>query len=649
MQPAQSDRDAAHARYGWQSDFPTFALERPETVRISLQDFLADVSESQVFAWDDSIPKLQHEVGEVVRIDELAGEYSAILEYELPLESRRPDVVLLLNGAVVVVELKGKEKPDQADLDQAAAYARDLRCYHRHCADRAVHAVLVPTKAAGYAGEREGVHVSGPDALHDLIQRLQGPWAKGPLSAEQFLSDDAYCPLPTLVQAARELFKDGKIRDIPEARANTDPAVDEISRIAHDAARTKTRHLILVTGVPGSGKTLVGLRAVHSRALDDIAVPRETGKPPAPGIFLSGNGPLVEVLQYELSKDGADGKAFVRGVKDYVKHYLSKPQAVPPHHVIVYDEAQRAWDALQVTAKHAMPWSLSEPEAFVSFGERIPEWCVLVGLIGSGQEIHVGEEGGLAQWREAIEASSSPSKWTVHAPQSVLREHFADDARPYHVAASAALELNRELRFHFAADLDEWVNCVLGEGPAVRARQLANHLEHDAVHLRLSRDFETAQAYLRERYGTAPESRYGLLASSRDKALVNWGVRNDYFSVERIRRGPWYAEGEESPQSCRHLRDCLTEFKTQGLELDAVLLARGTDLIRADGEWTDRLAKGYKRGAPVKDPFQLRVNAYRVLLTRGRDGTVIYLPPIAALNETAAWLQQCGVMLLDDA
>ena len=391
-----ADNDSARARYGWQSDFPTFADEEPCVVRISLQQFLADAGESQIRAWDDSIPRIQVEVGAVVEIDELADQYTAILEYELPLESRRPDVVLLVSGAVVVLELKGKAEPEQADLDQAAAYARDLRCYHKHCADREVHAVLVPTRAHGYAGVRDGVHIAGPDALHGLIQKLQRPWGQGPLTAEQFLAKDAYCPLPTLVQAARELFLDGTVRRIHRAWAETQPAIDAVAAIAHEAARTHTRHLVLVAGVPGSGKTLVGLSAVHNPGLDDLKVERAGGKPPAPAIFLSGNGPLVEVLQYELRSAGGGGKTFVRGVKDYMKQYLGDKAAVPPQHVIVYDEAQRAWDLQQVINKHPLLRDhKSEPEAFVEFGERIPEWCVLVGLIGTGQEINVGEEAGL--------------------------------------------------------------------------------------------------------------------------------------------------------------------------------------------------------------------------------------------------------------
>ncbi len=659
-------KDSARARCGWQSDFPTFADEQPRIVRVSLEEFLADASESQVFAWDDSIPKLQHEVGEVVEIDELAKEYTAILEYELPLESRRPDVVLLVSGAVVVLELKGKEEPDQADLDQAAAYARDLRCYHKRCAEREVHAVVVPTRAHGYVGTRDGVRVCGPDALHELIEQLQRPWADGPLTADEFLARDAYCPLPTLVQAARELFLDGKIRPIHRAHAETQPAIDEIAHIAHEAARTHSRHLVLVTGVPGSGKTLVGLSAVHNPALDDLAVDRAGGKPPAPAIFLSGNGPLVEVLQYELRDAGGGGKTFVRDVKNYVKQYLGDKAAVPPQHVIVYDEAQRAWDVEQVAAKHAFSTPMSEPEAFVEFGERIPEWCVLVGLIGSGQEIHVGEEAGLGQWRKALAGAGRPNGWTVHAPQRVLDEFFVgpdDDGRalPCRLEGRAPLDLQVEIRFHFCSDLDAWVDGLLAddrswpdgvaaeEAATISARcdELAERLEAQAYHVRMTRDLDVARDYLRDRYAEAPDARYGLVASSRDKALDDWGVPNGWHETQRVRLGPWYGDGErDSRCSCRHLWDCVTEFGAQGLELDGVLLAWGTDLARIADRWSNDKAKRHARSAHVRDPFKLRLNAYRVLLTRGRDCAIIFVPPMTELDETAAWLQACGVRVL---
>ena len=285
------------ARYGWVSPFTGFRDTPALTIRTKLRDFIHDASPEQIRAWDDTIPPLQREVGEVIDSRREAGVFSTILEYELPMELRRPDVVLLVSGAVLVLELKGKTAPSQADLDQASAYARDLRCYHAECADRIVVPILVPTRAHGYRGVVSGVHVSGPDALDELVLRLTPEDDVAVVDPDVFLREEAYRPLPSLVEAARELFRTGELRRIEKAAAQTQPAIDHIARVIHNAAESGARRLVLVTGVPGAGKTLVGLRTVHSHFLDDLAVDRGNGKPTAPAVFLSGNGPLVEVLQ----------------------------------------------------------------------------------------------------------------------------------------------------------------------------------------------------------------------------------------------------------------------------------------------------------------------------------------------------------------
>jgi hypothetical protein len=632
----------AEANHGWDSLFPVFRDAQPRIIRTQLGRFIVDASREQLRAWDDSIPLLQNEVRELCDADPAACECTAILEYELPLESRRPDVVLLVRGAIVVLELKGKESPSQADLDQAAAYARDLRCYHRACDGKPVHAVVVPTRATGRRGVSDGVHVVGPDALDSLVQDLQPDWQAPPLTADEFLAADAYRPLPTLVQAARELFQSGAIRRVWRAAADTDPTVDEITRIVHEAAATKTRRLVLVTGVPGAGKTLVGLRAVHANFLADLAVDRANGKPTVPAVFLSGNAPLVQVLQYELKKAGGGGKTFVRGVKDYVKAYSRKNHLVPPEHVLVFDEAQRAWDEARVAYKHPTVSAKSEPEHFIEFAERIPGWCVVIGLIGTGQEIHEGEEGGLVQWRRAVERPESRGKWTVHGPARALEVFGGTVER---VEASPRLSLDKEIRFHLAKRLHEYVDGLLqSPGRPEVLRPIADQLVEGGYRILLTRDVDTAKAYLRDRYSDAPEARHGLLASSKDRDLADLGIPNDWNGTKLMNRapGPWFCEGGEHPRSCRRLAEVATEFQAQGLELDAALLAWGTDLVRTDGVWSNANARGYKRGAKVRDPFQLRVNAYRVLLTRARDVCVLYVPPLGALDETHAYLRACG-------
>ena len=635
-----SDGDSPLARHGWSSDFPTFSRADPHRIRERLSSFIEDASPEQDRAWREGIPPLQREVDEVLLRDTLAREYSAILEYELPLESRRPDVILLVSAAVMVLELKGKETPSQADLDQVAAYARDLRCYHRECEGRDVIPVVVPTRAHGYVQEMDGIHVTGPDALDALVNTISASKAGPLIDRRRFLSEDAYRPLPTLVEAARELFRNGTLRPIHRARAATAPAVDEITRIIYTAAHTKSRHLILVTGVPGAGKTLVGLQTVHAHYLDELAVARAGEKPSTPAVFLSGNGPLVEVLQYELRQAGGGGKTFVRAVRDYVKKY-SRSKAVPPEHVLVFDEAQRAFDAEKMRETHDASHTKSEPEEFIEFAERVPEWCVVIGLIGTGQEIHVGEEAGLGQWHDAIASSSKQDEWTIHAP-SALATVFDGHAAPFE--PSDVLSLDTELRFHIAEDLHGFVAGLLTGGDQWALAVQAEELEHARYNLRITRSLDVAKRYLRERYADDVDARFGMVASSRDKALADFDVPNTWQDTKRVRVGPWYGDPEDSysGESCRRLESCVTEFGAQGLELDATLLAWGTDFIRRDGRWSIAMARSYKRGTSVRDPHQLRVNAYRVLLTRGRDACVVFVPPLLELDETYRYLLRSG-------
>jgi hypothetical protein len=418
-------------RSGWDSSLPDFTYATPGAIRDRLQGFVRDASPEQIRAWTDSIPPLQSEAREVMARDRLSHTYSTILEYELPLESRRPDVILLVGNGVLVLELKGKAEPSQADVDQAAAYARDLR----------------------------------------------------------------------------------------------------------DAQQVALKHP------------------------DHAGVPK------------------------------------------------------------------------------------SEPEHFIDFADRIPDWCVVVGLIGSGQEIHVGEEGGVGQWRVAVEGSRARDAWTMHTPLAVYDE-FKDSRVP--VRLQPALNLDQELRFHAARDLHRFVERLLKGEAAADLRPIADRLDAEAFHLRITRSLDEAKAYLRERYADDPDARFGIVASSKDRDLERFGIPNDFPSTKRVRVGPWYAEDEHGygGRSCRRLDTCVTEFGCQGLELDATLLAWGTDLTRQEGRWSNARARGYRRGAAIRDPFQLRLNAYRVLLTRGRDACVIFVPPLAELDETAAYLVESGCRTL---
>jgi hypothetical protein len=638
--------DYPQSEHGWSSNFPEFQETPALYIRQALMDFLKIVSPEQLNAWDQSIPPLQLGVGEVLGHTPAATGYSTILEYQLPMEHRRPDVILLMGGAVLVLEVKGKGRIDIADVDQASGYARDLRAYHRDCEDLPVHPVLVLMGASGRFGETAGVEVIGPDALDSLVGHLNVASSAAHVTQQAFLDPQAYRPLPKIVEAARELMETGELRRIKRPYLATAPTLEYVTDVAHEAATTRTRHLVLVSGLPGTGKTLVGLQLAHSRFLDALAVDRGNGKPTAPAVYLSGNGPLVQVLQYELKGSGGGGAAFVRPIKAYVERYSSRPGLVPPEHVLIFDEAQRAFDPAQVAATHGGPTDgKSEPEHFVEFAERVPEWCVVVGLIGSGQEIHVGEEAGIGQWRDAIMGSPSPESWTVHVPPH-LRSVFDGVDR---VRESPVLHLTAELRYHLAEDVHRHVKGVLDEGVDRPLAELAADLERKGYHLRISRDLEAAKRYLRDRYEGDLDARFGIVASSRDSSLHQFGVHNDFQSTKQVRHGPWFGEGDDDPlgRSCRALRTCVTEFGCQGLELDATLLAWGADFIREAGAWTNRLAKRYQNPAQIRDALQLRRNAYRVLLTRARDATVVFVPPLPILDETFQFLIDAGFRDVD--
>ena len=411
-----------------------------------------------------------------------------------------------------------------------------------------------------------------------------------------------------------------------------------------------TCHLVLITGVPGAGKTLVGMRAVHAHYLDDLSVERQGKKPAVTGLYLTGNGPLAEVLQYELRQAGGGGRTFVRHIKSYLDSYVPKPDKIPPEHLLVFDEAQRAFSRNMVLDKHPK-WTpemvASEPDLFIQLCDRMPEWSVMIGLIGSGQEIHLGEEEGLKLWVEAIQKSPRNEEWTVNGP-SELKAMFEDVGVNYH--SNDDLNLDTEIRFHLQTDLHEYLEALFGHEPNQNAAMAAEpsspqyNFQNNGIRLYVTRNLDQAKEYLFDRYDENPRARYGMLASSRDRDLVKFEVMNDYQSTKNIKIGPWYSEGPEHPHSCCRLERPVTEFQAQGLELDMALLCWGTDLMWKGERWDIGKAKQYRpRGVtqPV-NPFQMRVNAYRVLLTRGRDGTVVYVPEIDELDETFRFLAYNG-------
>lgn len=666
--PSHSEYNYRQGRdVGWAGKFPVFRAASPEDLLEALKGFVREPSAQQVVAWENSIPSLQKEVGAVLDSDVQAKEFSALLEYLMPMEARRSDAIFLLNDRVLVLEYKGYPRLDWADIDQARHYTSSLKNFHRDCHNRKVDAVLVLMGGKMAMLDYSGVHVCGPNEVHKLVLRLCAESNGDTIDLEGFTAPDAYLPAPALLKGIREIIRDGRLVRVHRAAAKTDEALAVVERVAKHSAATKRRSLILLSGAPGTGKTLVGVRAAVSDKIGALALPRAGQPNSQAAIFLTGNAPLVSVLKHEFKKHHVDARALVRGVRDYVEYY-SKRDRIPPQHFLVFDEAQRAWDAQKVldrqkqqdvkNAKKGKSPStpenqsaVSEPEMFVGFSERVPEWCSILGLIGGGQEIHSGEEGGVKQWADAIKASPESSSWDIYGPMSYA-PMFAEAGLGSQYKVEGALFLDRSIRFSGAVHLHEWVSGLLDENLTDdRLRELASSCKESGVVMRVTRDLEVAKRYLWGRFIKDSDARFGMMMSSRDKCLGSYGVPqiDKYLPV-----GEWYVEDEINPNSCRRLREAITQFEAQGLELDAALVCWGNDLTwttqkvdGAESHWDISKGKKWKKTSIIRDPLALRRNTYRVLLTRGRQGSVIFVPPQEDLDWTHARLISAGCESLD--
>ncbi len=575
---------------------------------------------SQVTAWIDEVNVLQDALGQASITAPEANEWSIVLEYELPMEGgRRPDAVLLLGGSIAVLEFKTGSKASPGQVDQVVAYARDLSDYHGASHGRHVTPMLVLT-GSEIAIDFEPAVITGPRELSHYLIVTASP---GMIDVAHWLSSP-YEPLPTLVAAARRIFREESLPHVRSALSSGIPkTLESVGEVIRQTQHDRHCALVLIAGVPGSGKTLVGLRLVYE--LSDLQ-----GR----AIFLSGNGPLVQVLQ-----DALKSKVFVRDLHAFIKTYGFGERA-PNEHVVVFDEAQRAWDAGFMKEKRNI--ERSEPELLTSVAEQLSEWGVLVGLVGQGQEIFSGEEGGIGQWRDAILSHADPSRWTVYCPPS-LQNDFADLA----VTSLDELDLTTSLRSRRADNLHEWVNYLL-TGNLTFAARVASRIDRDDQRypLYVTRSLDEARSYAIARYVGEPDARFGLLVAAHAKTPRKYGVDNHYMEMRKLKVGRWFNAPKDDPMSCCSFSQPATEFQVQGLELDLPILCWGEDLVWDGKVW--RLKPARARYTQ-QHPEELLRNAYRVLLTRGRDGLVVFLPPEAAFDLTEVALLAAGFRPLETA
>ena len=605
---------------GWYGTIDSFLVQPELGIREDLRGFVSALilpaSASQERAWADSVTLLKTECKQLVERHPEARSWGLIFEYELPRErGRRPDVVVLTGCSLNVIEFKGRHFAEQSDLDQVGAYGRDLAEYHAGSRDLKVNRILSLDGTVTEPQLASDVWIVGGKRLGKCLSELADrPPCDAP-DIEHWVQSD-YAPLPSLVSAARRIFEHEPLPQIRRANSAGIPeALQSLQETAATAERESERHISFVTGVPGAGKTLVGLQFVyHTRNADDESK--------RPAVFLSGAGPLVDVLQHALKS-----RIFVQDVHGFLVRYGGTAKRLPEEHIWVYDEAQRAWDSERVKGKRGH--DLSEHQDFLNLGMRMPKWSMLVGLIGQGQEIHLGEEGGLQLWNDAIK--SSGGRWIVHCPEHIVHL-FAGQA----VVIDNALDLSITLRSHTAGDLHAWVGNVLA-GRMTQAHSAARGIRGAGFNLYVTRDLDDAKKYVRDRYAGDVEKRFGLLASSKAKTLPRFGMNASFQATRSFRPGPWYNDPADSIKSCCQLLEVATEFQCQGLELDFPIVGWDTDLVWTGNAWESKAGR-----SSAKDPHQLRINSYRVLLTRGRDGMIIFVPPVADLDSSYEALISAG-------
>jgi hypothetical protein len=612
--------------WGWASsvgEFLAMSRERWLSALVGHHERLLNMppAESQLRAWREEYDIVFGALKLCVTSDHsVKDRWSVAFEYELPLEGgRRPDVVVLNGGSVTVLEFKSKRTWSQPDVDQTLGYIRDLHDYHSGSAGRPCAGMLVLAGAKEQAAVmRDGIPVGDATSIPRYLMEFA---SDGTHDLGEWLHSE-YEPLPTLVEAARRIFRDEPLPHVKTAlSAGIPQALEVLGSIVDRDAETGSRSVAFVTGVPGAGKTLVGLRLVHERA-------EMHGR----ATFLSGNGPLVQVLQ-----DALDSKVFVRDLHQFIKTYaLNKRKSVPSEHVVVFDEAQRAWDEDYMHEKKSI--RRSEPSLLLEIGSSIDRWSTLIGLVGEGQEIHSGEEAGLSQWRDAV-VEQGVEKWSVHCSPRVSGEFEGTNVQTHD-----HLDLTVSLRSRRAKDLHEWVRRVL-EGSFALANPLAKRIKDDHFPLYITRSIETARSYAKVRYVGEPAKRFGLLASSHAKNLEALGIYNGYQATKILNIAKWFNADSSDDRSSNALRSPITEFMCQGLEVDLPIVCWGSDVVFVKDQW--RLTP-IKRRYPQQDPKRLLTNAYRVLLTRGRDGLVVFLPPDETLDGTEKALLASGMEILTD-
>lgn len=603
---------------------------------INLSDTFSQTLDTQRYSWNKEIDILKKELLGI-------KEGQILFEYSIPRMGKRVDVIILHQNIVFLLEFKcGDTEYRRSTYNQLYDYALDLRNFHKESHNKLLACIMVSDKAPASPcsiSKVDNIIEPIPCNASNIRQAIDAICAR---ATEQTFNYEEweysnYMPTPTIIEAAQALYNGHDVHDITRCDAgayNLTVTSAAINRIIAHSKQHHRKSICFVTGVPGAGKTLVGL---------NIAIQHSNVQAEEHAVFLSGNQPLITVLQEALARDkvtqdkrkgikttlGAARKAtssFIQIIHQYRDFYIGN-ELLPPEHVAIFDEAQRAWKKDQllpfITLKRRIEdFDYSEPEFLISTLDRHKSWAVMVCLIGGGQEINRGEAG-MPEWFDSLRRRFK--HWDVYVtPQLNDTEYrqnreWGDMISNLNIYENPSLHLATSLRSYRTPNTAAFVKALLDVN-INQAKALYEEIK-DKYPIVITRELNKAKNWVKNiSKGT---TRYGLLASSGGLRLKAEGI----YSNNEFKIAEWFLADKDDVRSSYYLEETAKEFNIQGLELDYTLVAWDADFRFHKGEWTYNKFTGNKWQAIRSEEKRLYLkNAYRVLLTRARQGMVIFIP-----------------------
>ena len=593
-----------------------------------------ELTESQKNAWIKQIEILKNQF-----LDLNSGHI--LFEYSIPRMGKRVDVILIHSGLVFVIEFKvNATEYVSAGVTQCLDYALDLKYFQEGSRDIQLVPILVATNAPDFNNILDQYYDgiikplrSNSENIKKIIQNVCEEFTGNEIDPIQW-ENSQYKPTPTIIEAAQVLYQGHDVKEISRSDSgatNLIKTAEAINKIIEKSKREKTKSICFITGVPGAGKTLAGL---------NLANERHQFEEEEHAVFLSGNGPLVDVLQEALARDQAKNsdditktealrkvKAFIQNIHHFRDTALDNPNP-PIEKIVIFDEAQRAWD-LRATAsfmkrkREVQDFNQSEPEFLISVMDRHDEWSVIICLIGGGQEIWTGE-GGLPEWFSAIK--NHYPNWQVYVSTQITDFEYTRGNDLDELLSGIKYEyvndlhLSTSIRSFRSENLSKFVKAVLDCKKDI-AQKLYSELKENKYPIVLTRSINTAKQWLKSK--ARASERFGLTASSNAKRLKPYGI----FVELEINAPNWFLNSKDDLRSSFYLEYVATEFLIQGLELDWTCVAWDADFRFEDNNWVinDFVGNNWRNVNDERNRLYHK-NTYRVLLTRARQGFVIFIP-----------------------